>query len=78
MSVNLSIKNVPEQIVDQLRQRARKHHRSLQGELLSIVEESVEQQKALTAREVWEEVQRTGLNTPRESVTMIRQDRDGR
>ena len=78
MSINLSIKNVPDHIVNQLRQRARKHHRSLQGELLSIIEESVVHNTSLTAQEAWEEIQRSGLNTPRESVAMIRQDRDGR
>ena len=34
---NLSIKNVPEQVVARLRQRAVEHHRSLQGELLDLV-----------------------------------------
>lgn len=78
MPVTLSIKNVPDPIVKRLRKRATQHHRSLQGELLSIIEESVEQKTILTAKEVWEEVQRTGLKTPGESVTIIRQDRDGR
>ncbi|GJL56704.1 MAG: hypothetical protein NPIRA02_38360 [Nitrospirales bacterium] len=78
MPVNLSIKNVPDRIVKRLRRRALKHHRSLQGELLSIIEECVEPKHSLTTKEVWEEVQRTGLKTPRESVTIIRQDRDGR
>ena len=34
---NLSIKNVPEELAERLRQRAEKNHRSLQGELLSIL-----------------------------------------
>ena len=34
---NLSIKNVPEDVVERLRVRARAHHRSLQGELLDLV-----------------------------------------
>lgn len=34
---NLSIKNVPEEIVEKLRQRAARHHRSLQGELMDLV-----------------------------------------
>jgi len=33
---NLSIKNVPEDVVARLRQRARANHRSLQGELLDL------------------------------------------
>lgn len=38
---NLSIKNVPEPVVESLRARARRNHRSLQGELLALVTESV-------------------------------------
>lgn len=34
---NLSIKNVPEQIVEKLRMRAAANHRSLQGELMALV-----------------------------------------
>jgi antitoxin FitA len=35
---NLSIKDVPEHWAETLRQRAIRHHRSLQGELLAMVE----------------------------------------
>ncbi len=34
---NLSIKNVPEPVVEKLRRRASENHRSLQGELMAIV-----------------------------------------
>ena len=34
---NLSIKNVPETVVEKLRQRAASHHRSLQGELMDLI-----------------------------------------
>ena len=34
---NLSIKNVPETVVEKLRQRAAANHRSLQGELMALV-----------------------------------------
>jgi len=78
MSVNLSIKNVPEQWVKQLRKRASKHHRSLQGELMSIIEESVNQQEKISPRDLLDELRQLGLRTPRESATMIRQDRDAR
>lgn len=37
MSVSLSIKNAPQEVVDRLRARAARNHRSLQGELLSII-----------------------------------------
>jgi plasmid stability protein len=41
MSVNLSIKEVPEHVAAALRQRAQRNHRSLQGELMAIVEQAV-------------------------------------
>lgn len=37
---NLSIKNVPDHIAESLRQRAERNHRSLQGELMFIVEQA--------------------------------------
>ena len=40
-AVNLSIKNVPETVARKLRERAAQHHRSLQGELMAILEDAV-------------------------------------
>jgi len=41
MPVTLSIKNAPDDMVARLRERARRNHRSLQGEMLSILEQVV-------------------------------------
>lgn len=38
MAVNLSVKNVPASVAERLRARAQRHRRSLQRELLSILE----------------------------------------
>ena len=79
MPVNLSIKNAPDKVVNRLKQRAKRNHRSLQGELLAIVEEAVGRpQRKLTPGEVLAKIRRLGLRTPSESVAMIRDDRDGR
>lgn len=43
MPVSLSIKNVPDEIAERLRRRAARAHRSLQGELLTIIEQAVEE-----------------------------------
>jgi hypothetical protein len=40
---NLSIKDVPEPWAEMLRQRAARNHRSLQGELMAILERAVEE-----------------------------------
>jgi len=38
MPVNLSVKNVPDALAAKLRERAARNHRSLQGELMAILE----------------------------------------
>ena len=38
MTVNLSIKGVPADVAERLRARAERNHRSLQGELMAIIE----------------------------------------
>ena len=78
MPVNFSIKNVPDDIAEALRDRAARNHRSLQGELMAILEDTVRQTRPLTPREVLEEVRRLGVKTPSDSVAMIRADRDSR
>jgi len=40
---NISIKDVPEQWAETLRQRAARNHRSLQGELMAIIERAVQE-----------------------------------
>lgn len=39
---NLSIKDVPDAIAEALRQRAARNHRSLQGELMAILQHAVQ------------------------------------
>jgi plasmid stability protein len=43
---NLSIKDVPESIAAALRQRAARNHRSLQGELMALVERAAAEEAA--------------------------------
>ena len=50
MSVSLSIKGVPEAMVERLRRRAEGNHRSLQRELMAIVEAAVQQGPRPSAR----------------------------
>ena len=40
---NISIKDVPEKWAETLRQRAARNHRSLQGELMAIIERAVQE-----------------------------------
>lgn len=52
MAVSLSIKGVPELTVERLRQRAVGNHRSLQRELMAIVEAAVQPEPRSAARAV--------------------------
>ena len=76
MSVNLSIKNAPDDVVQRLRARAQRHHRSLQGELMAIIEAAVREEHPDTPAAILAEVRRLGVQTPAESAAIVRADRD--
>ncbi len=81
MPVNLSIKSAPDEVVDLLRLRAKRNHRSLQGELLSILEDGRVLRPAhrLTPHEVLSASQALGdQHATSSSVEMIRKMRDER
>lgn len=50
VGVNLSIKAVPEEWAERLRQRAERNHRSLQGELMALLEQAVNEPQAEPTR----------------------------
>jgi antitoxin FitA len=77
MAVSLSIKDVPDDLARALRARARNNHRSIQGELMDILETAV-RPRPFRAGELLRQVQALGLRTPGESARMIRADRDRR
>lgn len=77
MPVSLSIKNVPDRVVARLRERAKLNRRSLQGELLTMLEEGVGGAQ-ITVEALAARVRASGLRTPAESARMIREDRDAR
>jgi plasmid stability protein len=74
-TVTLSIKNVPADMAERLRTRAARNHRSLQGELMAILDEA---SRVLTIEDLAAFAERVGLRTSSNSATLIRQDRDGR
>jgi plasmid stability protein len=43
MSVNLSVKNAPDAMVERLKARAKRNHRSLQGEMMAILERAADE-----------------------------------
>jgi len=76
MAVDLSIQNVPEDLVARLQERAARSHRSLQGEFLTILELAVAENRRLTPREALAQAQTRGLSTLSESAAWVREDRD--
>ena len=76
MPVNLSIKNAPDEVVRHLRRRAERHHRSLQGELLAIIEEAARAEQALSPTELLAEIRDLGLRTRADSAAIVRTARD--
>jgi plasmid stability protein len=77
MPVSFSIKDVPDDLAEALRERARLNHRSIQGELLAILESAV-RPRGFQAKSLARYAETLGLQTPGESVQMIREDRDSR
>lgn len=78
MPVNLSIKNAPDDIVERVRKRAKQNHRSLQGEVLAILDETTRSVEKISLHEVMERNRAMGLSTPDEATQWIREDRDSR
>ncbi len=78
MPVNIPIKNAPNHVVQRLRQRAERHHRSLQGELLAIIEAAAREDQPTAPSDLLAELRKLGVQTPSEAADLIRADRDGR
>jgi len=78
MPVTLSIKNTPDEIVAKLKARAARNHRSLQGELMAIVTEAVQRSPPVTLNDFWNFAKEIGLESPNQSVEIIREMRDSR
>lgn len=78
MPVNLSIKNVPDELADRLRKRADVAHRSMQGELMAILEAALEDRPPMSPREVLARLKVLDLRTGREAAEDVRGERDAR
>lgn len=76
MPVTLSIKQAPDQVVQRLRERAARNHRSLQGELLAIIEQAAREPPRMDAEALLAEIRALGVKTPGDGVDIIRADRD--
>lgn len=75
---DLSIKNVPDEQIEALRERANRNHRSLQGELRAIIDSVVPatSKQKMTIEELSAYVKSLGLTSVDEATKWIREDRD--
>ncbi len=78
MPASLSIKNVPDAVVERLRARAARNRRSLQGELLHLIERAADELPTISARDVYERIRKLKLPTGESSADIIREMRDVR
>ena len=76
-TASLTIRNIPQDVLERLKERAARHRRSMQGEILQILELAAwEPTTRLTASEVLGRVRDLGVSTPTEAADMVRADRD--
>ncbi len=76
MPVNLSIKNAPDDIVERLRERAARNHRSLQGELMAIIETAVSPPETSGPMAVLAEIRKLNLRAADVCTLIVREDRN--
>jgi len=74
--VNVSIKAVPDVILDLIKSRAERNHRSLQGELIVILTEAVGLGTELQPSEALAQLAKDSWKTDGDAVEIIRRDRD--
>ena len=73
-TVTLSVKNVPADLAKRLKERAARNNRSLQGELLEILDQAGH---SLTLDDLAAMAKRFGIRSDKnESTQWIREDRD--
>jgi antitoxin FitA len=77
MPINVSVKNVPDEVIEQIRKKAKLHHRSLQGELMAILEEAAGSTK-FSLDEAETRLDTLSFRTGDDSTGWIRELRDAR
>ncbi|MFV3128407.1 FitA-like ribbon-helix-helix domain-containing protein [Niveispirillum sp. KHB5.9] len=79
MPVHLTIHDAPDELIARVKHQAQRHRRSLQGEVLAILEEAVPSQAPeLSIEDLTQAVRALGLTGPSEAAELIRADRNAR
>jgi plasmid stability protein len=78
-TASLTVRNIPKAVLERLRARAMRHRRSMQGEILAILEASAaETVTRRTVSQVLQQARSQGLRTAGDAARMVRADRDDR
>ncbi len=77
MPVTLSIKGVSDDLAEALRARAKRNHRSIQGELMEILQNAIDE-RPFQAQSLLARVRALGVRTPDEARSLVRAARDTR
>lgn len=76
---SVTIKNIPEGLLERLRERAKANRRSLQAELLTILEQAESRRgETLTLEEATRRIRALNLPVRDEAAEIVRADRDAR
>ena len=75
---NLTIRNLDDHVIDQLKEQAKANHRSLEGEVRHVLTERVDRRlRIVQFRERTREIAvRTAGTLQTDSVALLREDRD--
>lgn len=78
-TASLTIRDIPKPVLERLRVRAERNRRSMQGEIVAILEAAAAAPATRrTITETLRHLRELGVRTPAEAARMIRADRDGR
>jgi antitoxin FitA len=78
-TASLTIRDIPRPVLERLRARAEHNRRSMQGEIVAILEAAAAAPAMRrTVSETLRHLRSIGVRTPAEATRMIRADRDGR
>ncbi len=71
------VRGLDDSVIERLKQRAERHHRSLEGELREILEQVSRQVDVATSRDLADQIRRKLEGRPHsDSAELIREDRE--
>lgn len=78
MTETWQVGEIPEDLAARIRQRAARYGRSPEQEVLALLRKALGPRELVTPQHLLAEARAAGIETPAESVWMVREDRDAR